>query len=409
MTVGLVVAWFLKAPTYDNELNGTSVPALNNVRKEFEELLSHENEGAAFAVYKDDELLVDLWGGYAERDALRLWTKDTITVAFSSTKAIGALIIAILVSRGHISYDDLVTKYWPEFGKHGKQNITVLWIVEHRAGLAKFDGDLSIKQSRDHRYISKLIENTKPMWPPGTAVGYHAITYGWLLDQLVRRADPEHRSIAQFYREEIQAHMKEKDFYLGLPRSEHYRVARIMQATPLEFLRALITSTKYAQFTWNVIQQGGECFMCVTANYPPWMSVLARRIPYNDPAVREVENVAALGIGTARALANVVATILKEKLISDEVWDMLSRPTALVTDKISGNTAHRGHGFFFAPHPTRRQSYLMLHGGHGMQCLIFDPKEKVVIALLRNGLSWDLNALQDTIELAGNVFRSLRT
>ncbi|VDN37041.1 unnamed protein product [Gongylonema pulchrum] len=102
-----------------------------------------------------------------------------MTVVFSSTKAIGALIIAILVSRGHLHYED-------------------------KAGLISFDGELSIEQARDHQYVSRLIENTKPKWPAGTETGYHAITFGWLLDQLVRRADPAKRSLAQFYREEIQ-------------------------------------------------------------------------------------------------------------------------------------------------------------------------------------------------------------
>ncbi|VDK46787.1 unnamed protein product [Gongylonema pulchrum] len=97
-------------------------------------MLSREKEGLAVAAYKDDELVVDLWGGYAEKAAFRAWSRDTMTVVFSSTKAIGALIIAILVSRGHLHYED-------------------------KAGLISFDGELSIEQARDHQYVSRLIEN----------------------------------------------------------------------------------------------------------------------------------------------------------------------------------------------------------------------------------------------------------
>ncbi|EJW79612.1 beta-lactamase, partial [Wuchereria bancrofti] len=214
------------------------------------EILSREKEGLAFAAYKNDELIVDLWGGYAERAAFREWDRDTMTVAFSSSKAVGALIIAILVSRGQLQYED-------------------------KAGLITFDDKLTIEQARDHQYISRIIEKTKPKWPAGTEVGYHALTFGWLLDQIVRRVDPLKRGIGQFYREEIQKYMDDKDFYLGLPRDKHHRVARIVQATTFEFVYDM------------------------------------DEMPYNNPAVREVENVAVLGIGTARGLANVVSTIWK--------------------------------------------------------------------------------------------------
>lgn len=97
-----------------------------------EVILPDEREGAALAVYYKGQLVVDLWGGFADRSALRRWESDTMTVVYSSTKAIGATMIAMLVSRGHLQYEDLVTKYWPEFGKNGKQNVTVDWLMGHK-------------------------------------------------------------------------------------------------------------------------------------------------------------------------------------------------------------------------------------------------------------------------------------
>lgn len=90
-----------------------------------------ERDGASFVVYHKGKKVVDLWGGYADSAALRKWEKDTMSVAFSSTKAVAALCVAMLVDRGHVKYDDLVTKFWPEFGSHGKENVTVQWVMSH--------------------------------------------------------------------------------------------------------------------------------------------------------------------------------------------------------------------------------------------------------------------------------------
>lgn len=179
-----------------------------------------EKGGAAVAVYHKGKLVADLYGGYADKEARRLWRKDTLNVSFSSTKAVSALCIAMLVDRGHLAYDDLVIKYWPEFGKYGKDKITIQWILSHMAGLAYLDAPISLEDAKSNpEEIARLFENQHPNWTPGQAVGYHALTCkctlfeltisfclfsdGWLLDQIVRRADPKHRSLGEFYRQEI--------------------------------------------------------------------------------------------------------------------------------------------------------------------------------------------------------------
>uniref|UniRef100_A0A915Q236 Beta-lactamase-related domain-containing protein n=1 Tax=Setaria digitata TaxID=48799 RepID=A0A915Q236_9BILA len=360
--IGLIIGWIFKTPVNNSKSNGTVKKDFQSIRDMFDKILSREKEGLAFAVYKNNELIVDLWGGYAERAALREWDRDTMSLTFSTTKAIGALIIAILVSRGQLQYEDKVVKYWPEFGAHNKENTTVQWLVEHKAGLIVFDAELTIEQARDHRYISRIIEQTKPRWPTGTVVAYHALTYGWLLDQIVRRVDPLKRSVAQFFHEEIQKHMEDKDFYLGLPRNEHYRVARIVKAN--------------------------------------------EEVPYNNPAVREIENVSVLGIGTARGLANVVSTIWRRNLISTEVWERISTPVEYTEDGISYFKAYRGYGFFYELHPVRPNAYVITHSGHGMQNLIIDPLNKIVAVMIRNGISWRYGALDESFALASDIIRA---
>uniref|UniRef100_A0A0R3RRS2 Beta-lactamase domain-containing protein n=1 Tax=Elaeophora elaphi TaxID=1147741 RepID=A0A0R3RRS2_9BILA len=405
VAIGLIIG-LLKTPRNDCKSNGTVQKGLQSVREAFDEILSREKEGLAFAAYKNGELIVDLWGGYAERSALRPWERDTMTVAFSSSKAIGALIIAILVSRGQLQYEDKVVKYWPEFGAQDKENVTIQWILEHKAGLIVFDDQLTIEQAHDHRYISRIIEKTKPKWPAGTAVGYHALTFGWLLDQIVRRADPLKRGIAQFYREEIREYMDDKDFFLGLPEKEHKRAARIVQTTMFEFVYELSTTVQYFPLIFNCLIRFFNCEIYDTGKYPLWLSFLINEMPYNNPAVREVDNIAVLGIGTARGFANVVSTIWKRNLISEEVWERLSKPVEYVQDRVTYFTVHLGHGFFYKEHPTRKNAYVMMHAGHGMQNLIIDPFNKIVAMMIRNAIMWKRNALDEIFAMTDDIIRT---
>ncbi|EFO17412.2 beta-lactamase [Loa loa] len=162
-----------------------------------------ESEGAAFAVYLKGEKVVDLWGGYADSTSRRKWKNDTMTLLFSSTKSICAICFAMLIDRGLVAYEDLVTKYWPEFGQNGKETITIETLLSHQGGLAYVDNVIEESDIRDWRRMSKIFEDQKPNWTPGQEVGYHAVTFGWLVDQLMRRIDPEERSLSQFFKEEI--------------------------------------------------------------------------------------------------------------------------------------------------------------------------------------------------------------
>jgi CubicO group peptidase (beta-lactamase class C family) len=144
---------------------------------------------------------------------------DELTDALYAMQSLAALCIAKLVDAGHVKYTSLVTDYWLEFGAHGKANVTVEMLVSHQAGLAAIDKPITIglctlfalrctgnlDDIRSPARLSKLFEEQKPNWPPGRAFGYHALTYGWLLDQLVRRTDPKHRSLSQYYAEELLA------------------------------------------------------------------------------------------------------------------------------------------------------------------------------------------------------------
>ncbi|VDK68771.1 unnamed protein product [Cylicostephanus goldi] len=162
-----------------------------------------ESEGASFSVYVKGQKVVDLWGGYADKQAARTWKENTISVVFSATKAVAALCIALLADRGRLEYDDLVSKHWPGFAKNGKENITIEWVMSHMSGLHYFDEPITKKMASKHNLMRKVIEDERPKLPPGTKFSYHTFTYGWLVDQIVRHTDKKKRGIGQFLREEI--------------------------------------------------------------------------------------------------------------------------------------------------------------------------------------------------------------
>ncbi|ETN84304.1 hypothetical protein NECAME_06937 [Necator americanus] len=109
----------------------------------------------------------------------------------------------MLVDRGRLKYSDKISSFWPEFAKQGKENITVEMVLAHTSGLACLDGKISYEDACDHERMAKFIEESKPIWEPGKAVGYHALSYGWLVDQIIRRTDAKKRGIGQFFKEEI--------------------------------------------------------------------------------------------------------------------------------------------------------------------------------------------------------------
>uniref|UniRef100_A0A1I7W7G6 Beta-lactamase domain-containing protein n=1 Tax=Heterorhabditis bacteriophora TaxID=37862 RepID=A0A1I7W7G6_HETBA len=162
-----------------------------------------EREGASLVVYQKGKKVVDIWGGYADKESGRLWQRDTLNIAFSCTKAVAGICIAKLVDQGLLNYDDPVEKHWPGFGKNGKENITVRWLLGHRAGLAYTDHKIHLHIANDSKAISRVFEEQRPNWPPGTEIGYHALTFGWLVDQLIRRVDPKGRSIGVYFKQDI--------------------------------------------------------------------------------------------------------------------------------------------------------------------------------------------------------------
>jgi len=216
------------------EVGGHVEPGFEGVRDAFANNFDEHGEvGATYAFYVDGTPVVDLWGG-VRTDTGAPYDRDTLHVVFSSTKGAAAACAYLLVQRGQLDVDAPVVAYWPEFGQAGKEHIPVRWLLSHRAGLPTFDAKLTREEALAWEPVIHALEVQAPLWEPGVAHGYHALTYGHLVGEVVRRVDG--RDIGRFFHEEF-AEPLGLEFWIGLPEEHDARVAPMIgTGTDLEAL-----------------------------------------------------------------------------------------------------------------------------------------------------------------------------
>ncbi len=213
-----------------SDVHGYVHDGYEGVRKVFEEnLKSGADIGASFCATVNGETVVDLWGGYADPAKTKPWVKDTIVNVYSTTKTMTALTALLLADRGLLDFDAPVAKYWPEFAANGKANVKVSHLMSHSAGLSGWKEPITKDDLYDWEKATSLLAAQAPFWEPGTAPGYHAMTQGYLVGEVIRRIDG--RSVGTVFREEI-AKPLGADFHIGLPASEDDRVAELIPPPP---------------------------------------------------------------------------------------------------------------------------------------------------------------------------------
>lgn len=268
---------------------GFVAPGYEEVREEFERNLRRRGElGGAFAAYVDGQLVVDLWGGWADPKRTRPWDRDTSVVVFSATKGVGAMTLAHLHSKGLLDYDRRVSEYWPEFAAKGKGDITVRQLLSHQAGIVLTSEPLD---ARDPGQAARILADTEPLWTPGDYHGYHAGTVGFAMQALVLRIDPRGRSINRYLQEELSEPLG-ADFTIGLsPGYDRDRIAVIKPFSPMEALFHLGEMPKGLR---KVVFDGKSLF---------WKSMGEGKVDVNSEEFLSGENPSGNGIGTARGLA----------------------------------------------------------------------------------------------------------
>ena len=204
-------------PAVAHILEGHVSRGFDAVLHAFEENFDRRGDlGGACAVYYRGEKVVDLWGGLRNKTTGDPWERDTMVVVHSATKGLAAMTLALAHSRGWLDYEQRVAAYWPEFAQHGKEDVTVRQLLAHQAGLFAFDEPVDRQTVMDLDRLAAVMARQQPAWPPGTRQAYHALTLGFFEGELMRRLDPAHRTLGQFFADEIARPLGE-DVYLRLP------------------------------------------------------------------------------------------------------------------------------------------------------------------------------------------------
>jgi CubicO group peptidase (beta-lactamase class C family) len=211
-------------------LGGTCAARFEPLRKLFAAKIdSGEDLGASLAVNVDGEMVVDLWGGWADGARTVPWAEDTIACVFSTTKTMTALAALVLVDRGELDLDASVAAYWPEFAARGKAGIKVRHLLSHTSGVSGWDQPVTIDDVYDWDKSTAMLAGQAPWWEPGTASGYHALTYGHLIGEVIRRITGQR--LGEFFAADIAGPLG-ADFHIGLPPSEFHRVANLVPWPP---------------------------------------------------------------------------------------------------------------------------------------------------------------------------------
>lgn len=209
--------------SHHTPISGACAAGFDAVRDAFEKNFTHDGEvGAAVAVWVDGDLVVNLWGGYADAAGRRRWRENTLASVFSGTKGLTSTCVHLLADRGELDLYAPVATYWPEFGCNGKNDITVASVLGHRSGVIGPRNRLHWRDTTDWDRVCAELAAAEPWWQPGTAQGYHMVTFGFILGEVVRRITG--RTIGQYLRTEIAEPMG-IDVHIGLPRAEHHRCA----------------------------------------------------------------------------------------------------------------------------------------------------------------------------------------
>ena len=253
--------------------------------------------GAACAVSVGGEIVADLWGGSRDPAHGLPWAGDTLVNVFSTTKGVSSVALAHAHSRGLFSYDAPVARYWPEFAAAGKDGVTVRQLLSHQAGLCAIDEPLSLAALADPDTVAAAIAAQRPAWTPGDRHGYHAVSLGWYESELLRRVDPDHRTIGRYFAGEIAGPLG-LDFHIGLPDEIPADRVAVQQARHYVAKMPLNVHKMPAPFVLGYLNPRS-----ITARSFANPKALGQPLRYNDREVMRLELPAANGIGTARAVA----------------------------------------------------------------------------------------------------------
>lgn len=333
---------------------------------------SGQELGARVCLVERGEVVVDLWAGHADRARSRAFDEATLTPIFSTTKAVAAILIARLVEAGKLDYAQPVAEVWPDFAQAGKAAVTVEQVMSHQAGLSGLPDQMDPALWFDWDAICARLAALAPLWPPGTASGYHPITYGYLAGEIFRRVDG--RTMGTALREDLAGPL-DLDLWIGLPDEQHARVADLQRPSALAKFGEHNAATRAAFLT-------------------PWSSPAGR----GQAEWRRIEIPSANGHATALALARLMGALANggwldgEMILSPALIAELSRERIRGQDLVLPYEMSWGAGVMRneTVHPWGPGAETFGHSGWGGSCAFADPLTGLAGAYVMNRQSADL-------------------
>jgi CubicO group peptidase (beta-lactamase class C family) len=378
-------------------IDGACATGFEPVRDAFEKnFRDHGEVGAAVALALDGDMVVDLWAGWADRGQTRPWTRDTLVNVYSTTKGMTALCAHILADRGDLDLDAPVTEYWPEFARADKSAIPVRQLLTHQAGLPVVDEDLPPGAALDWELMVGALERQAPVWEPGSKQGYHAVTFGWLVGEVVRRAGGADR-FGDFLAGAVVAPLG-LDMFVGTPPSEHHRVADLVRDRPNT---APQSAAQPLEETPEARAMRERLAAMLNPDSLASRSLGLASVPYaagnNSPEWRSAQLPAANGHTTARSLARMYGALARGgeidgvRLLSPEGVRRAAAEQVRGPDAVLVMETRRSLGFMLPVpgQPDNRGPASFGHGGAGGSLGYADPDRRIGFGYTMNKM-WDL-------------------
>ena len=349
------------------EIKGSFDPAFQSIIDTFQEQYELGlHQGSSLALTCEGEMVVDIWSGHRDVAKTKLWEEDTIVNVFSSTKNATSLCAFVLADRGQLDFFAPVAQYWPEFAQNGKEKVLVSHVMSHSAGLPGWDKPVSVTDIHDADKVAALFEEQAVWWEPGKELGYHAISIGNIMGEIIKRISG--KSVGNFFREEI-AEPLNIDFHIGLDDKHHDRVAEIHQ--PIAEDPSTLFDMEEGSIMHRVMTNG--IMTSPDALTPEW---------------RRAEVPAAGGHGNGRSIAESMALIANggsykdKQLFSEETAQHALKEQIQGTDLVLGEPLRWGIGFALPINNSTWHSYftgdqVCFWAGWGGSMSIADMEKKV--------------------------------
>ncbi|MFF1305724.1 serine hydrolase domain-containing protein [Streptomyces sp. NPDC058307] len=341
------------------DIQGTYDDLFSAVPDKLAALLDEGDVGGSVAVFVDGEPVVDVWGGFADADRTAPWERDTITNVFSTTKTMTALCALILADRGELDVDGPVARYWPEFAAAGKEQVLVRHLLSHTAGLPHWEGP--VEELYDWPAATARLAAQPLLWEPGTAAGYHSLTQGFLVGEVVRRITG--RTVGDFLAEEVAGPL-DADFHIGLSAEHDHRVALTVPPPGRD-----------EDYTAGAATPGPDA--------TPAAGTALRVRDGNSVAWRRAQIPAASGFGNARSIALVQSALACEgtvrgvRLLSTAGAGRAREEQFAGEDRVIGMTQHYGLGYGLF-------GGTFGWGGWGGSLVMIDPDARMAVAYATN-------------------------